>query len=70
MNSRQSSLNGSAKDVLYACENAVKLSPYDGDFRDNRGLAKTLTGDFKGKIEDFQAFVEWTNDDKMKSQNN
>ncbi|VXD15041.1 WD40 domain-containing protein [Planktothrix paucivesiculata] len=62
------SLNGSAKDVLYACENAVKLSPNNGNIRDGRGLARALTGDFKGAIEDFKYFVEWTNDDEMKAQ--
>ncbi|MGL4376040.1 MAG: AAA-like domain-containing protein, partial [Microcoleaceae cyanobacterium] len=62
------SLNGYAKKVLFACENAVKLSPYDASLTDNRGLARALTGDFSGAIEDFKAFVEWTNNDEKKAQ--
>ena len=65
---KKGSLNGYAKDVLFACENAVKLAPNDGDIRDSRGLARALTSDFKGAIEDFQFFVEWTNDDEKKAQ--
>jgi tetratricopeptide (TPR) repeat protein len=62
------SLNGYAKDVLFACENAVKLAPNDGNIRDSRGLARALTGNLKGAIEDFQDFVEWTNEDEKKKQ--
>ena len=43
---------------MQACENAVALEPKNGKFRDSRGIARTLTGDNKGAIEDFQAFIE------------
>jgi len=44
--------------VLDACETAVKLAPNDGGIRDSRGLARALTGDIPGTIEDFEFAVE------------
>lgn len=55
-------LGGHAADVLGACDRMVELTPYGGA-RDVRGLARALTGDVGGAIQDFEAFVEWTNDD-------
>lgn len=54
------SLNGSAKQVLFACENAVSLAPDNdaAEYRDSRGLAKALTGDTAGAIDDFQAYLK------------
>jgi tetratricopeptide (TPR) repeat protein len=46
-------------EVLYACENALRRQPDNGKIRDSRGLARALTGDYEGAIEDFSAFVEW-----------
>ena len=40
--------------VLDGCETAVKLAPDDGGLRDSRGLARALTGDVQGAIEDFE----------------
>ncbi|MFZ1708842.1 MAG: hypothetical protein WAW20_09635, partial [Anaerolineae bacterium] len=40
--------------VLDACETAVKLAPDDGNIRGSRGLARALTGDVQGAIEDFE----------------
>jgi tetratricopeptide (TPR) repeat protein len=51
------SLHGYAADVMFACEKAVTLAPKDRMIRDSRGLARALTGDTKGAIEDFQAFM-------------
>ncbi|MBC1280638.1 TIR domain-containing protein [Nostoc sp. UCD121] len=65
---RQGSLRGYAKDVLSACEKAVVLAPNDGDARDSRGLARALTGNTKGAIEDFQGFIAQTDDKEIKSQ--
>jgi len=59
---------GYAAEVMNACEQAVALAPEDGDIRDSRGLARVLTGDIEGAIEDFQAFVDWTDDEEAKSQ--
>jgi tetratricopeptide (TPR) repeat protein len=54
---RHGSLNGSAKEVMFACEKAVNLVPDNVYIRDSRGIAKALTGNKAGAIEDFQAFV-------------
>ena len=64
----QGSLQGYAKDVMFACEKAVAKAPEDSNIRDSRGLARALTGDTKGAIEDFQVYVNSTNDAKLKSQ--
>ncbi|NEQ75679.1 MAG: hypothetical protein F6K23_23115 [Okeania sp. SIO2C9] len=55
---RQGSLNKQAKKVMFACENAVELEPDNEWIRDSRGLARALTGDFQGAIEDFEMFIE------------
>jgi hypothetical protein len=52
------SLHGYAADVLYLCENAVTLEPDNkGYYQDSRGLARALTDDLSGALEDFQAAV-------------
>jgi tetratricopeptide (TPR) repeat protein len=55
---RSGSLHGKAAEVMDACEKVVKLKPEDEFYRDSRGLARALTGDTQGAIEDFQFFVE------------
>jgi tetratricopeptide (TPR) repeat protein len=62
------SLRGYAKQVMFACEKAVALTPDDGNYRNSRGLARALTGNTKGAIEDFQAFIASTKDKEDKSQ--
>jgi tetratricopeptide (TPR) repeat protein len=52
------SLYDAASQVLTACDNAVELSPDNGWFFDSRGLARVLTGDYDGAIEDFNIFIE------------
>jgi hypothetical protein len=47
--------------IMFACEYAVSMDPTDGRLRDSRGVARVLTGDLTGAIEDFQAYVEWVN---------
>jgi WD40 repeat protein/tetratricopeptide (TPR) repeat protein len=47
-----------ASKVLDACEQAVALSDGNANYRDSRGVARAMTGDIEGAIEDFQAFVE------------
>ncbi len=61
------SLHGYAADVMYACEKAVALASNDKGILDSRGLARALTGNTKGAVEDFQAFIAWTHDQKYKS---
>jgi WD40 repeat protein len=53
------SLNGYAKDVMFACEKAVALEPENGWIRDTRGVARALAGNNQGAIEDFEAFLKW-----------
>jgi hypothetical protein len=45
---------------MKACEHAVTLAPKNGSFRDSRGIARAMTGDKLGAIEDFQAFIKWS----------
>ena len=44
---------------MFACETAVAMEPEHGSYQDSRGLAKALTGDFEGAIEDFNAYIIW-----------
>jgi tetratricopeptide (TPR) repeat protein len=53
------SLGGFATDVMAACERAVALEPDHGGIHDSRGVARALTGDYLGAINDFQQFLEW-----------
>ncbi len=59
-------LQGGAKAVISACDTAVALAPGKVDFRDSRGVARALTGDTAGAIEDFQAFIEGTDSAEAK----
>jgi tetratricopeptide (TPR) repeat protein len=59
------SIDGFAKIVLPACERAVKLASDHGQVRDTRGLARALTGDYSGAIEDFESFVRWSKENNM-----
>jgi WD40 repeat protein len=56
------SLNGFAQAVMHACGNAVKLASDEEKpfFQDSRGVARALTGDSKGAMEDFESFATWT----------
>ena len=65
---RQGSLQKQAADVLPACEKAVALAPEDGNIRDSRGLARALTGNIQGAIQDFEAFIAQTEDKNYKAQ--
>jgi hypothetical protein len=51
------SLSEYAMQVLPYCEQAVLKSPLAGN-HDSRGLARALTGDYAGAIEDFQFVVD------------
>ena len=52
------SLSDRASDVLFAGEKAVELEPDDGFFKDTRGLARALTGNVAGAIDDFLAALD------------
>ena len=47
-------LRGQVKDVLDACGRAVALEPAHAGYRESRGIARALTGDLTGAIEDFE----------------
>jgi RsiW-degrading membrane proteinase PrsW (M82 family)/tetratricopeptide (TPR) repeat protein len=59
---------GYAADVITACERAVELAPGHGGIRDSRGLARALTGNYEGAIEDFKFFVEWSKENSENEQ--
>ncbi|MEH1957254.1 nSTAND1 domain-containing NTPase [Nostoc sp.] len=61
-------LQKQAADVLSACEKAVALAPKDGNIRDSRGLARALTGNIQGAIEDFEAYIAQSDDKDSKAQ--
>ncbi len=63
------SRTGHAAEVLPACERAVALTEdFQWWVRDSRGLARALTDDLPGAIEDFEAFVAGTSNDERRSQ--
>jgi tetratricopeptide (TPR) repeat protein len=53
------SLWGFATDVMAACERAVAMEPDHGGIHDSRGVARALTEDYPGAINDFQQYLEW-----------
>ena len=63
------SLWGYAADVVInACELAVAPDLEKWFFRDSRGVARAMTGNIEGAIEDFKAFIDGTDNVEMKSQ--
>ncbi|MEH2249295.1 MAG: hypothetical protein V7K33_07000 [Nostoc sp.] len=65
---RQGSLQGYAKDVLFACDKAVALAPENSSILDSRGLARVLTGNYQGAITDFEGYIAQTEDKDSKAQ--
>jgi len=53
------SLWGQAQKVLDICNLAVSLEPSNASIRDSRGLALAITGKTQAAIADFQALVDW-----------
>ena len=57
-----------ANEVLFACEKAVELAPDEiskAHYLNSRGLARALTGNTQGAIDDFKAFA---NSDKFEEE--
>jgi hypothetical protein len=48
---------GFAREVLPACDHAVKLAPNNGNYHDSCGLARAVSGDTAGAIQDFEYFA-------------
>jgi hypothetical protein len=53
---------GYAVEVIQACDQLVRLAPSSPGARDARGLARAVTGDYPGAIEDFRAVIDLTGD--------
>jgi hypothetical protein len=53
--------------VLPACEHAVRLAGDEGlaSFCESRGLARALTGDYAGAIEDLGFYVQWAQENDV-----
>lgn len=62
------SINGYPGAVMSACERAVALEPANESYRDSRGLARALTGNRKGAIEDFEYYLEHGDKEDVKAQ--
>lgn len=56
---RFGSLSGFPLEVMHACDKAVSLEPLNVHHLDSRGLARALTRNYSGAIEDFGASVSW-----------
>ncbi len=56
---RAGALDGKARDVLPACGAAVAIAPHYGPARSARGIARALTGDPQGAVDDFAFFIAW-----------
>ncbi len=54
--------------VINACNEAVRSAPRDPEFRDSRGLARALSGDLEGAIEDFDFFLQEVTDEERFNQ--
>jgi WD40 repeat protein len=63
-------LQGHAVDVMEACDQAVQGATKDEArfYQDSRGLARALAGNYPGAIEDFEAFIQNTNDQNWRQQ--
>lgn len=53
-------IKGFGRIVLPACERAVQLAPDQIPYRSSRGLARAFAGDIAGAIQDFQAYIDWS----------
>ncbi|OQW86731.1 MAG: hypothetical protein BWK78_09760 [Thiotrichaceae bacterium IS1] len=53
--------NNHAAEVMKACENTLIVSNNDELFRGARGVARAMTGDKAGALEDFEAFIRLAN---------
>jgi tetratricopeptide (TPR) repeat protein len=59
-------LTGFAQEVIPICERSVRLAPDSEKYlaHNSRGVARAMTTNYSGAIEDFKVFIEWskTND--------
>jgi tetratricopeptide (TPR) repeat protein len=66
-----STLAGQAKNILSSCDKAIELAPDSSrDFhRGSRGLARAVSGNIEGAIEDFEAFLKWLDTNNLTDAN-
>ncbi len=57
---------GQPKKVLESCDLSVSLEPKNSKFLSARGVAKALSGDISGAIDDLRACIDKTENKKMK----
>ncbi|MBB5341454.1 hypothetical protein [Tunturiibacter gelidoferens] len=63
------SISRHATQVMKACDQAVVMTDGRlGNIRDSRGLARALSGDSKGAIVDFQAYVDQRTDGPVRAE--
>ena len=67
---RQGALGGHPSQVLDACEKAVTTATAELRwwYQDNRGLARALTGNSQDAIEDFEFYIQKTDNEQHKKQ--
>ena len=65
---KEGNIQNKSKEVLFACEEAVKRAPFRTSSVDNRGLAYALTGNTQSAITDFKTFIDRTTDPEAKAQ--
>ena len=54
--------------VLWTCDHAVAVAPTQARTRHARGIARAVTGDTQGAIEDLSAFADWTMSDQERTE--
>lgn len=57
-----------ARDILAACDQAVQLNPAGIWTHHNRGVARALTGDAAGAIEDLEFFIAGVSNESARAQ--
>jgi WD40 repeat protein len=62
------SLWGAATEVMHTCEKVVALFPDEGIAHLARGLARALTGNFAGAVEDFSTHLKWASTNNQPEQ--
>ena len=62
-------LGGHPAQVLTACEKAVSAATAEQrwNYQDSRGLARALTGNSQGAIEDFEVYIQKTDNEQHKN---
>lgn len=61
------SLHNQVDSVMFACDKAVSLNPKNEETLNNRGIARALSGDITGAIQDFQASLPASQNDEVKA---